>query len=91
MKKLLLVLSVLLVISIVWDSKTTTIGAIVVLKEKKPGEITVQDLNGKTKSIASPKIIEELIQEDEEYFVQYRQKRWRRPILQKIEPIEDTR
>ncbi|RED59180.1 hypothetical protein [Cohnella lupini] len=87
LKKFLIVFTTTLIIfiGIVWSSQTALSGEIAVVKEIRPDEIVIQNLNGETKTIRS-KIVNKLIKVESEYFIQYNQRKWGKPVLTGIEP-----
>lgn len=89
MKKILVcfVAALMLFSGIVWASKSTSSSKVAVLKEIGIGEIVIQDESGAITAMKAPQIIEKLIEEEKSYVVVYEQRRWGRPVVQSIEPV----
>lgn len=82
------IITVLVFIGLVSLSKTTYTSEIATIKEIKSTEIVIENRNGEIKSIKTPKIIMNLIDTEVEYSFDYIQKRWGKPKLEMIEPLE---
>ncbi|CAM2768586.1 hypothetical protein PASE110613_00015 [Paenibacillus sediminis] len=90
MKKILISLlaTVVVFIGIIWASETRYTAEVVTIKEINRGTIIIENLSGRERQIEIPKIITELIQKNEQYFISYKKSRFSKWELEEIKPIE---
>jgi len=70
----------------IWNSHSNVTGAQVKVIEVHETAIKIQDLSGQQNIIQIPKGIYKLIEVDHEYYIEYEQRKWERPMLISIEP-----
>lgn len=63
--------------------------AVVTVLEVHQNKIVIQDYSGEIKTVASPPIIEKLVEGNKEYFVEYEYNWVVEPTLVSIEPAEE--
>jgi hypothetical protein len=81
-----ILITFMIFVLLVWSSKTTHTSAHVLIKEVSSNEIVIEWSEGEfTMTIDST--LQNLIEEDREYFIKYKETRWGKPKLKYIEPI----
>lgn len=79
--------TVIVMMGIVWASKTTTKEEQAVLVEVRSGVIVTQNHEGTIRTIKMPEFIDGL-EINQEYAVEYTAKRWGRPVINSIKVVQ---
>ncbi|MED4600854.1 hypothetical protein P9314_09075 [Paenibacillus validus] len=86
-KRLLVFIFALMIFSFfAWYSRTTHTGEVATVVKVNEKNIEIRNLEGRSTVVSLPKGVSKLINENEEYFIQYEKRRWGQPSLISIEP-----
>ncbi|NMO97713.1 hypothetical protein [Paenibacillus lemnae] len=80
-----IVITGLLYVGLVWTFSSEYTAEVAVVKDVRLGKMTIANMSGRTRTVTIPKATSGLIQEEQEYFIQYEKKNFGRYILQGIE------
>lgn len=81
--KFLITLTIFVIL--VWSSNTLSASAYVTIKEVKSNEIVVKSSSEENQTIKIHSSLQNLIFEDEHYYIEYTKKRWGKAKLNHIE------